>query len=55
MVALESGVHVFVGERVEEEVRSSKTGGVWFVVVCHFLCVEELARVVCIIASLLKQ
>ena len=54
MVSLERRIDIFVGEGVEEEVRSREASSMRLVVVGDFLGVEELADVVCVVASRLQ-
>lgn len=54
MVSLERRIDIFVGEGVEQEVRSCEASSMGFVVVGDFLGVEELADVVCVIACRLE-
>lgn len=54
MVSLKGGILVLVREWIEEEVRTSPACGVRFVVVRHFLRVEELTHVVGVVARRLK-
>ena len=54
VVSLECCVDIFVGEWVEQEVRSCEASSMRLVVVGDFLCVEELADVVCVVASRLE-
>ena len=53
-VALEAGVEVAVGVGVEQEVGAVPPGWVGRVVVVDGVRVEELARVICVVASLLQ-
>jgi hypothetical protein len=54
VVPLECCIDIFVGERVEQEVRSGEASSMRLIVVGDFLGVEELADVVCIVASRLE-
>jgi len=51
VVPLECCIDVFVCEWIEKEVRSGETSSMGLVVVGDFLGVEELADVVCVVAS----
>ena len=53
-VALEAGVEVAVGVGVQQEVGAVPPGRVGRVVVVDGVCVEQLARVVRVVAGLLK-
>lgn len=54
VVSLECCVDIFVRERVKQEVGSSETSSMRLVVVGDFLGVEELADIVCVVASRLE-
>ena len=54
VVSLECCVDIFVGKRVEQEVRSCEARSMGLVVVGDFLGVEELADVVCVVSSRLE-
>lgn len=54
VVSLKGGILVLVREWIEQEIRTSPACGVRFVVVRHFLRVEELSHVVGVVARRLK-
>lgn len=54
VVSLERRIDIFVGEGVEEEVRSREASSMGFVVVGDLLGIEELADVIGVVACRLE-
>lgn len=52
-VSLEASIQVFICVRVEKEIGAGEARGIWRVVICQCVRVEELASIVGIISGIL--